>query len=513
MNWLEDGIDESESKALQSVIYLAVFHHDIAEYLIAMDWYGDGITKEESEAISHMLRIARSDESAALRVIAMPFLNTVEPADEAALLSLRRMAVFRKNEFAMVMAHPSLADGITDDLAPIAAMLYGVAKYNPDLIQTLITPGGVAMEKRSIELPLSGEVELVIVRTRPGAARSMDLLEHAVRTSETLMGEPMPTNYVGLLFEDAVFEGFAGVNSGTHIAILPKYDVDDGSRQADFVPHSIAHEVAHYYWSGNADWIDEGVADFMASAIENTREGNTVGITNDPCAFIANIADLEASDSDRGSDEFHCNYSLGERLFVDMYDTLGDSETWAALRSLYQKSQMEDDSDDNYAGTRLGINHVREAFHPNGSDAATVIARWYDGTEAYDLSRLDTRSANLSLPDINGRIDRAYVTLVKDGPSVSTFSTRDVTDYVLLTLEYSYEVYGFPLETTLEVVVFYEDGFEFKRRQVDIIAESAYIGGTSWRSVGSNPLAPGRYWVYVYDGSRKVAEVQYEVTP
>ena len=33
----------------------------------------------------------------------------------------------------------------------------------------------------------------------------------------------------------------------------------------------IAHEVAHYYWSGNADWVDEGAADFMASIIEGAR--------------------------------------------------------------------------------------------------------------------------------------------------------------------------------------------------------------------------------------------------
>ena len=27
-----------------------------------------------------------------------------------------------------------------------------------------------------------------------------------------------------------------------------------------------------------------------------------------------------------------------------------------------------------------------------------------------------------------------------------------------------------------------------------------------------NPARPGRYWVYMYDGDRKVAEVAYEVT-
>ena len=87
------------------------------------------------------------------------------------------------------------------------------------------------------------------------------------------MRRPFPTRYVGLLYEDAVSGEYAGTNFGSHIAILPKYDVDDGSHEAKFAPLNIFHEVAHYYWSGNADWIDEGIADFMASAVENERTG------------------------------------------------------------------------------------------------------------------------------------------------------------------------------------------------------------------------------------------------
>ena len=68
----------------------------------------------------------------------------------------------------------------------------------------------------------------------------------------------------------------------------------------------------------------------------------------------------------------------------------------------------------------------------------------------------------------------------------------------------------------LEIVEYFEDGFEFRRRSGKLTAEDRYIGGTSWWSVGLPPSRkwyPGRYWVYVYAGERKVAEVQYEVTP
>ena len=144
-----------------------------------------------------------------------------------------------------------------------------------------------------------------------------------------------------------------------------------------------------------------------------------------------------------------------------------------------------------------------------------VIARWYEGTEPYDLSRVHTGPVDPSLPSINGRIDNAYITTVAKGPAVSKFSAQDVTDRVYLTLKYSYSVSGGPHEVALEIVEYYEDGFVFQRRRFKLTAEDKYSGGTSWFSVGSLPgeWAPGRYVVYVYAGERKVAEVEYEVSP
>ena len=408
--------------------------------------------------------------------------------------------------------------GITDDVTPIVAMLYGVVKINPGLVDTLLDPGKVSLEHRGIALPLSGDVDLVIVRTSPGATRSMDLLEHSVRTAEELMGEPLPTGYVGLLFENAVSGSFAGTNFGTHIAIRPKFDMDDNSHEADSAGHVIAHEVAHYYWSGNADWVDEGAADFMASAIESERTGKPVNPTNDPCAYVGSIAELEALAPDTGSDVdvFDCNYSLGERLFVDMYRALGGEAIWHGLRELYIASQVEDTADDNQKGTPVSIEHVREAFQSDQPTTATVTARWYDGTEPYDVSQLDSNLVWPHLTTINGLIDRAYITIGKDGPEVSSFSAQDVDDHVLLNLNYSYDVTGGPHEVSLDTVEFYEDGFEFDRHTIKITAEDQYVGGTSWITVGPGPgdkWAPGHYWVYVYNGDQKVAEVQYKVTP
>ena len=215
-----------------------------------------------------------------------------------------------------------------------------------------------------------------------------------------------------------------------------------------------------------------------------------------------------------GDVEYLCNYSLGERLFVDLYRTLGHERFQQGFRNLYVASVVEDD--DEIPGTAVGVEHVRDAFSSDDGSGNVVISRWYDGTEPYDLSRLDASPAAPILPSINGRIEKAYVITSLDGPAVTTFSAQGVSDYVYLALEYAYAVSSGPREVPLEIVEFYEDGFEFSRNSGELTAEAKYIGGTSWFAVGQPPprkWAPGRYWVYVYAGEQKVAEVSYEVTP
>ena len=118
---------------------------------------------------------------------------------------------------------------------------------------------------------------------------------------------------------------------------------------------------------------------------------------------------------------FRCNYSLGERLFVDMHRTMGEERFQQGFRALYLASEVEDDAD-NLRGTSMGVEHIREAFRSDDGAESAVIARWYDGTGAHDLSRLDTTPVDPSLSSINGRIDEAHVSMRTDSPAESTFS-------------------------------------------------------------------------------------------
>ncbi len=513
--WIRNGIDAAESKAIQGILDVAFENRPVASSLVTRRWVRDGITDLEVNFIEKFAYLAGRDADAASRVLGMPFLKTIEPADVSAMESLARLAIFEPKTFRDVMSHPTLSDGITDQWAPIIATLHGVAETNPALIEVLLHPGVVVLESRTVMLPLSGEVGLYIIRTGPGATRSMDLLEHAVRGAEAYMGLPLPTNYVGLLFENAVSGSASGTNFGTHIVILPKYDVDDGSWEAELAGEGIVHEVAHYYWAGNADWIDEGAAEFVAVIIESARTGRAPEVTRSPCAYAGNIAELEFLEFEPIDAGFQCNYSLGSRLFADLHRAVGAERFRRGFRELYLTSLVEHQT--GYRpGTSLGIGHVKEAFRSVDGMAEVVIARWYDGTEPYDLSYIDRGPIDPTLPGINGRIDEAYLTTGQDGPLLHMFPVQGLDDWIVLTLKFSYDVSGGLYEIPLEIVEYHQDGFVFHRRSGELTAESGYIGG--WRQfwVGLPPSqrwAPGHYAVFVYADGHKVAEVYYEVTP
>ena len=136
----------------------------------------------------------------------------------------------------------------------------------------------------------------------------------------------------------------------------------------DDSPRLIAHEVAHYYWLGNADWIDEGMAELMEWVIENRRVGTPVrlvDVTDVPCKFARSLKELEELAPKGGEPAHICNYSLGRGLFVNLLRTLGEDAFWEGARNLYA------------ASPGAGVEEVRQAF---GANVGVVIDRWYEGS-------------------------------------------------------------------------------------------------------------------------------------
>ena len=511
--WVADGIDGPEREGVQGLVNLATFYRPVFGAVIGRPWVGDGLNESETDVVQGLRWVAYGDQAAALRLLDMPFLEVIGPADADAVDSLRLLAYWRRGDFQRVLSHPTLSDGISDFWAQIVAVLNDVSQTNPQLIDVLLDPGQVAVEQRTVSLPLAGNVELAIIRTGPGAPRSMDLLEQAVRRAETFMAEPFPRRHVTLLFEETVSNSERGAYFGSHIAVRPEYDDGDEDPEADAARRVIVRQAARYYWNGNRDWVDEGASDFMASIAESARTGLPVDPVNPPCAHVQTIAALERLNEGRGYDAFDCADALGERLFLDLYLTLGDGAFRQGFRNLYLLSEIEDVNGEKVS---VGIDELRVVFQSYAAAIANITARWYDGIVPHDESRLDPGPVDARLTGINGGLDRAFISPTEDGAPVSSFSAAEVNDLLWLTLEYSYRVLGGPHETRLEVVERFEDGFAIRRQSVTLTAEEQFIGEATRLRVGvepAEPWAPGRYWVYVYENGRKVAEVEYEVVP
>ena len=240
-------------------------------------------------------------------------------------------------------------------------------------------------ESRDINLPQTGRVTLEINRSGElGSDRSMELLEHAVRTIEEYMGQPIPMQgrEIRLDFVKALELGgdFAGVHKGTHMEILQEYDSAEPQCKNDlflirilgisqecepdnFLALVIAHEVAHYYWTDERVWLHEGAADFLALYSENRRTGAPIQPENQRCAQVSNIRQLEANRYEQGDAGYRCNYSLGEGLFVDLYNAMSATQFRQSFRELYASGQNK----------LAGVHQVRQAYPGSWS----IIDRWY----------------------------------------------------------------------------------------------------------------------------------------
>ena len=547
MSWLGDGVTDAEAISILYVRATAFFDAqspgtDLAGQMLRKSWAQDAISADEATVLRFLYFIVWYDtdsppptqviaavNSAASRILGMPFLASVESPDALAVSSLERIEDVSKADFLQVMSRPTLSDGITDEEAKIVLLLGAAYQYaDLALVDSLLDPTQITVEERAIRLPRSGEMDLAIIRSAPGAARSMDLLEHSVQSIEEFLGAPFPTNHVAVLFnKEAVLEGAAGVNFGTHITMLPEYDVDDGSHDANFLPSLTAHEVAHYYWRGNETWIDEGSATFMEFPVEKARVGRGLIADSYPCPYVSSIAEVVALDPEQLSPEDICNYSLGERIFLDLYRNLGETTFRRGFSSLYQRSQVLDEF---LWPTEMNGSDVRNAFQPLAPAATAVINRWYDGPTPRGIAPPDTGTVTPELRTIaGGQIVNSFVSLEDDWDAFGgwdSFISRETEKFSVADAAgkdaYVYLAFTLPVTTEpkilrLEAIQHYEDGFLYGDRAANFEFDPEWTWAWARMPVGQTwnerPWLPGHYWVFLYDGDRKVAEVAYEVTP
>ena len=479
---------------------------ELATKIVRLPWVADGIDMGEFNAFMGLIRLA--DTGHTTKLIEEPWV--VEGRNYPALESLGILAT-HPERFNTIMTHPTISDGITDQEAKILATLTAAADTGfdfdyPDLSDKLLDSEQVTLEERTITLPLAGETELTIIRTGPGADLTMDFLEHSVRSIEEFMGLPFPRRHVIYLFAQAAG---GGSYFGTHVGIW----VNEQNQSRESMLTLLSHEAGHYYWEELPHWMEEGAATFLTSMAMNTLQGTP---ENGPCPLARNIVEFEGLKGDLNPFDYRdCPYSLGERLFRDLYRNMDDTSFRLAFRRLYLH-KVFNVSDIECDEHWTNICHVKESFTTHAPEESAgkvgkVIARWYDGTEPYDPSFIDDAPVEADIAAIDGRIEGSYLTFSAVGLPVSAVTfARNSSAILYMRLDYSYRHSSDLKNLPIEVVLYFEDGFEAHHRETILPVPAEDTRRTTYVRM-DEARASGRYWVHLYFGQQKIAEETFEV--
>ena len=490
-------------------------------------WVADGLQDvDEFNAAERMVNIAINSPDT-LNVLLESRLSDREltPLELPALLSLERMAQDRPERLARLTRADWFRDGLTDGEAAIVAILYERSRFlSPEFDDIVENPYSLNVELGSTTGADGETIPIAIIRALdvPPGSPVMAVAQQAVPVFEGMFDAPFPSPAIVIHVTEYVAGTAAGTNYQTHVTLKPAIDANESP---EFAPHAVFHEIAHYYLYAEPGWYAEGGADFAASYALHLTVGKPIEATNVPCAAAVSLSQLERilPDDEQAAradpDLWRCNYSLGERLMLALYRSLGEKRFLDGWRELYDLIG----ADPSYPSQReLQEVEIRVAWLRAGGmtlqpELEHIWDQWYRGQARREIDDVpDPTAVDPTLPSIDGRIDQAYIALNQGGSSVHGFSVSSAPGWVFLTLEYSHPAASSPRELTLEVVEYFEDGFTTGRRSIDLPITPMSVGGTQWASVGPAPpqaWAQGRYWVYVYESGRKVAEVEFGVTP
>ena len=338
----------------------------------------DMLSLEESRALGYLNHIYGEDASGGGRILGMPFLETIDDRDLSALRSLTSLSGATVQH---VLAHPSLRDGITDELtdliATVSLVFPAYEEADADewevagkrgFIDSILSPERTTVVRRSIDLPLAGEVPASVIW--PGAqdaaapVRFMDALEDALRTQEQFMGVPYPLGFAIIIV--APITRHRGAFAVDRIIV-----VGDGA-YGGIIPH----EAGHVYWgaSSGPTWLHEGGAQILDAATQDALDAWPVSVPR-RCDQYATIAEwervYEESEITVILDE-GCQYPLGNQIFLALYHGLGDQAFRQGFTRLYV--QGTNNLDWACSGIHKGLCQLRAAFVDSAPPRAAAIA-------------------------------------------------------------------------------------------------------------------------------------------
>ena len=497
-------------------------NYAITSEITGLPWARDGRTASERVTLGWLGALQGYNPSLASALTRMPFLQDHTPGDRQAIRTLKRISEYEPEYATYIATHTGFADGGGIDNTEakiIAVMSIPYFDYNDRLIEQLANYGTV--EEQNTVGRFGNPLNFSIVRlTSRQNSKLMQTATTAVSDAETLMGQALPIDFVGILVADV--PDAAGVNNGISIQVDAGFDgtpYSDRRRQ-----RTIAHEIGHYWWgqgvgTHHEHWISEGAASYIGAYSEWSQFNDKDVYTNRyPCPYYRTIEHLRADNPEYGNNDVsygsRCNYSLGERLFINLDRSMTTPQFNAAFRNLHQRlSTYEQDEIDQ------GLSLLR-AFCPgcaanprNLGSAGHTLARRY-GEKVLTDSSAPTASVpglgTASLVSIRGypyNKNRQYG--IAQVPASSPDQRR------WLRINFSGGVTDAPETVKIWVHQYHEDREPYAVWPQELTVFTQNGEPRIYASLGSpQRRAAGHHWVYIYnEQGQKIAEAEYQVLP
>ena len=360
--------------AMHNTVYMRwvqASHPALYNKMGAKAWVTNGLDAVEKRLLDNLLYLAAKQSQnpeAALSVVDMGFMGG-SSVDALDYITVGALITALGDGHLTAVLRVAGNDGISE--ADRRKVIYAsVMRDSADI--GLVTDAYFAANH--FAAPTSG-VPITELRPAADVFDNTASINRAVGYLKSKMGSPFPIDHVVAVADTkALLPKSAGVNYGGNV--ISYNPAPEGEHAADQVKATIIHEVAHYYWLGGEAWISEG----MASAIENLGAGafspslpDSVTLKSKGGCTHRTLRDLVEAAPQLDDPQFHCNYYLGQRLFLELHDSLGAQDFWAGARSLH--SAIVD-----CLAARRGecgrIADVRNAF----PESAHVIDRhWHGG--------------------------------------------------------------------------------------------------------------------------------------
>ena len=397
-DWMADGIDETEREALSGLrdllrtvgasdsgIDKKLAHHWITgcvafvrpegqallnellkasgtdysgflENLVAAPWLADGVVFGEMATLRQVGVLLRPfdsvDSAVAEKLAAYPWAPGGITAFECS--ALNRLRSLLKDADSELPGKSWFDDGIDDEELAFLAVLHAIKDRSIDQYWNLLH--SYHTRSKTIDLPLAGEVKLLVFRHSPFPAGddNIELMEDVVRALEEFMEVPFPTSTVVIGIIEPRLWASEKPERGVGHALPDQLAITVLEYNRDF--HlTVFHEMAHIYWGGHTgvpDWFTEAAAGFLpdyAREITGVEEISSRRVKlqkdwDDECRVwgagtISQFLDLRETDPERYVSRDICNYVRGEFFLLETYQLFGRDAASAAMRELYLQAE------------------------------------------------------------------------------------------------------------------------------------------------------------------------------